>query len=223
MSLEHANSPSFNLETAPSYADHHRCDDGISSPKNDKNQQDTKLETRGTGKEDLTGANADIVGTGEPFSAFTERQKKWIVFIAAMAGWFSTTSSFIYFPAIPFLARDLHVSIEQINLTVTSYLVASGIFPSIVGSAADYYGRRPVFIVSLSVYVGVNVGLALQRSFAALVTLRMVQSAAISGTYRIQPSIFWARAQMDSRLVSCTTLTHPSWTRNFCLCLWSSW
>lgn len=115
------------------------------------------------------------------YSVFSSRQKRWIVFIAASAGWFSTASSFIYFPAIPFLAHDLDVSIQKINLTVTSYLVASGIFPAIAGNAADHYGRRPVFIVSIGVYIAINIWLAIQRSFAALIALRMFQSAAISG------------------------------------------
>lgn len=120
-----------------------------------------------------------------PYSVFTTTQKKWIIFIAASAGWFSTASSFIYFPAIPFLAHDLNVSIQKINLTVVSYLVASGVFPSILGNAADSYGRRPIFIVSITIYVTVNVGIAMQRSFAALVTLRMVQSMAISGNFSL--------------------------------------
>lgn len=115
------------------------------------------------------------------YCAFSQKQKRWIIFIAATAGWFSTASSFIYFPAIPFLARDLEVTVQKINLTVTSYLIASGIFPFIVGNAADQYGRRPVLIVSIAVYVAVNIGLAIQRSFPTLLSLRMLQSAAISG------------------------------------------
>ncbi len=118
---------------------------------------------------------------GTPASAFSAKQKRLVVFIAASAGWFSTASSFIYFPAIPFLSHDLGVPIEKINLTVTSYLVCSGIFPSLVASAADQYGRRPVFIASVGVYFAVNIGLAVQRSFAVLIVLRMLQSAAISG------------------------------------------
>ncbi|CCC11158.1 hypothetical protein SMACR_03864 [Sordaria macrospora] len=94
----------------------------------------------------------------------------------------SCRHSFIYFPAIPFLAHDLNVSIE-INFSVTAYLIASGVFPSINGSAAGRYGRRPVFIATLAMYVAVNVGLALQRSLAALISLRMLQSAAISGSF----------------------------------------
>jgi MFS family permease len=132
--------------------------------------------------------------SGAPYSAFSASQKNWIIFIAASAGWFSAASSFIYFPAIPFLARDLHVDIEKINLTVTSYLVASGVFPTLVGSAADRYGRRPVFIVALGVYIAANIGLAVQHHFAILVVLRMVQSAAISGeststATEIQPAV----------------------------------
>lgn len=121
--------------------------------------------------------------TSQPttYSVFNPTQKYWILFIAAWAGWFSTASSFIYFPAIPFLARDMDVSVQEINLTVTSYLVASGIFPTVTGSIADVYGRRVTLIASLLVYTLVNVSLALQRSFPALCVLRMIQSVAISG------------------------------------------
>ncbi|KAK9799959.1 putative MFS general substrate transporter [Seiridium cardinale] len=120
-----------------------------------------------------------------PYSVFTPRQQKWAVVIVATAGWFSTASAFIYFPAIPFLVDDLNVSVESINLTVTSYLIGAGIFPTINGSAADRYGRRPVILVSVGVYLVVNIALALQNSFAALFVLRMLQSAAISGTLSI--------------------------------------
>ncbi|KAI1455464.1 MFS general substrate transporter [Annulohypoxylon moriforme] len=130
-------------------------------------------------------ADGTLSSQPPPYSAFSSTQKRWIVFIASLVGWFSTASSFIYFPAIPFLARDTGVSVENINLTVTSYLIASGIFPSITGDAADRYGRRPVFVVCLFIYAAVNIGLATQRSFATLFILRMIQSAAISGTFSI--------------------------------------
>lgn len=118
-------------------------------------------------------------------SAFSARQKLAIMSLATFAGWFSSISSFIYFPAISAMARDLDESIERLNLTVTSYLIVSGLAPSFVGTAADRFGRRPVLVLSLLVYVASNVGLALQSSFGALFVLRMVQSASISGTFSI--------------------------------------
>ncbi|KAI0205356.1 major facilitator superfamily domain-containing protein [Astrocystis sublimbata] len=124
-------------------------------------------------------------GPSPPYSTFSTRQKKGIVALVAFAGWFSSLSSFIYFPAIPFMAEDLGVSTEKINLTVTAYLIASGIFPSLVGQAADNIGRRPVLIVTLCFYVAANIGLALQSSFGLLFFLRVVQSAGISGSYAV--------------------------------------
>jgi MFS family permease len=120
-----------------------------------------------------------------PYSAFSLAQKRWIIALVAFAGWFSSLSSFIYFPAIPSIASDLDVTTERINLTVTAYLIMSGIFPSIVGNAADTLGRRPFFIVTLALYVAANIGLALQSSFGLLFFLRMVQSAGISGSYSV--------------------------------------
>ncbi|KAB5562817.1 major facilitator superfamily domain-containing protein [Coniochaeta sp. 2T2.1] len=120
-----------------------------------------------------------------PYSAFTKTQKRWILALVALAGWFSSLSSFIYFPAIPAIAADPNESIGRINLTVTAYLIMSGIFPSIVADAADTMGRRPVFIVTLAVYVAANIGLALQTSFGLLFFLRMAQSAGISGSYAV--------------------------------------
>lgn len=129
--------------------------------------------------------STEISDDSEVYSAFQLWQKRWILGFAALAGWFSSISSFIYFPAIPALADDLDASVDKINLTVTSYLIMSGIFPSIVGDAADRFGRRPVFIVTLFVYCAANIGLALQSGFPQLFCLRMLQSAAISGAYSV--------------------------------------
>ncbi|KAI1169184.1 major facilitator superfamily domain-containing protein [Nemania serpens] len=138
-------------------------------------------------KDEVHATQNDLAETtpSRPYSAFTAGQKKGIVALVAFAGWFSSLSSFIYFPAIPFIATDLGVSIEKINLTVTAYLIASGLFPALVGEAADTIGRRPVLIVTLSLYVAANIGLALQSSFGLLFFLRIVQSAGISGSYAV--------------------------------------
>ncbi|KAM5372200.1 hypothetical protein ACJZ2D_007600 [Fusarium nematophilum] len=116
-----------------------------------------------------------------PYSLFTKNERRWIVALISLAGWFSALSSFIYYPAIPIIAEDLHSSIGMIDLTVTSYLVVSAIAPAIVGDAADTFGRRPLYAATLAFYVAANVGIALQHSAVALLLLRMLQSAGISG------------------------------------------
>lgn len=119
--------------------------------------------------------------TPRPYSVFSVRRKKWAVWLMAFVSWFSPASSFIYFPIITSLVESLGVSIAKINVTVTSYLVMSAVVPAIVGSAADESGRRPVLFITLGIYILGNIGLALQHSYTALLVLRMVQSAGISG------------------------------------------
>lgn len=117
------------------------------------------------------------------YSAFSMSQKRCVIFLVAFAASFSTLSSFIYFPAITPLADSLHTTLGKINLSVTSYMIVSAVIPSIVGNAADTCGRRPLFLLTLTIYFFANIGLAVQNSFPALLALRMLQSAGISGKH----------------------------------------
>ena len=127
----------------------------------------------GTAMTDNTDPPEDLYAT------FTKHQRWWIVFMAAIAGWFSTLSSFIYFLAIPAISKDLHTSIEKINLTVISYLLVSAFAPSVVGEAAVIYGRRHVFIAALVVYLPPNTGLALQSTSTASFEFWITQAVGI--------------------------------------------
>lgn len=59
----------------------------------------------------------------EKYSKFSGRQKTFIVLIAALASTFSPLSSNIYYPAINSIARELNVTMEMMNLTITAYMV----------------------------------------------------------------------------------------------------
>ena len=116
------------------------------------------------------------------YSAFSKPEKLGIVLLVAFAAVFSPLSSYIYFPALTAIASDLHTTLSRINLTITSYMIVSGVAPTILGSLADQLGRRPIYILMFSVFVLANVGLALQTSYPALLVLRMLQSAGGSAT-----------------------------------------
>ncbi|OAL51551.1 MFS general substrate transporter [Pyrenochaeta sp. DS3sAY3a] len=117
-----------------------------------------------------------------PYSAFSKRRRWLIIFLSTFAASFSPLSSFIFFPAITSLSEALDVSVSKINLTVTSYLVVAAIAPAILGDIADAVGRRPVYLAVLGIYLCANVGLALQKNWAALLVLRMVQSFGSAAT-----------------------------------------
>jgi hypothetical protein len=58
-----------------------------------------------------------------PYCVLPERQKVSLMLLASFAAVISPISSSIYFPAINNIARDLDVSINLVNLTITTYLV----------------------------------------------------------------------------------------------------
>ena len=122
------------------------------------------------------------VELAKPYSVFTTAEKWCIVAMVAYAAWFSTLSSFIYYPAIHLLSQTFAVSVDKINLTITSYLAVATIAPTLVGDAADVLGRRPIYMITLSLYLAANIAIALSKSFSALLGLRVLQALAISGT-----------------------------------------
>ncbi|KAK8090612.1 hypothetical protein PG994_000117 [Apiospora phragmitis] len=116
------------------------------------------------------------------YSVFTTWQKRAIVLSAAAGAFFSPLTAQIYFPALGLLAKDLNVSLTQINLTVTTYMIFQGLTPMFIGSFADATGRRPAYFICIVIYIGANIGCALAPNYAALLVLRMLQSAGSSTT-----------------------------------------
>ncbi|KAI4194511.1 MAG: hypothetical protein LQ348_002624, partial [Seirophora lacunosa] len=116
----------------------------------------------------------------EQYSVFSAANKLCIVAMVSYAAWFSTLTSFIYYPAIHQLAQALAVSVDKINLTVTSYMAVATVAPTLLGDAADVLGRRPVYVLALSLYIGANIAIVLSNNYAALVGFRVLQALAIS-------------------------------------------
>ncbi|KAL8798070.1 MAG: hypothetical protein Q9182_006981 [Xanthomendoza sp. 2 TL-2023] len=132
-----------------------------------------------------TTIDGNTITPGAPYSHFTKIQKRLVVLIITFAATFSPLSSFIFFPAINALSQSLHASVGRINLTITSYMIVSGIAPAILGDIADMTGRRIVYLLTFTIYLAANVGLAVQRSWTALFLLRMLQSAGGAATIAI--------------------------------------
>ncbi|KAE9406250.1 MFS general substrate transporter [Gymnopus androsaceus JB14] len=117
-----------------------------------------------------------------PYSAFSPKQRTMILTVVCIAGLTSPLSSLMYTPALPAIANSLGVSISDINLTVTVYLIFQGITPSIWGSIGDVYGRRVVYVITLLITVGASIGLCLTESFAVVLVLRAVHATGCSST-----------------------------------------
>ncbi|KAI9662867.1 MAG: hypothetical protein M1821_007914 [Bathelium mastoideum] len=127
-------------------------------------------------------ALANTPSIDPPHSIFSKREKRFIVFMVACAGFFSPLSANIYFPALNTLAQEYHTTSSVMNLTLTSYMIFQGLAPTIFGDLADMAGRRPAYIIGFVIYIGACAGIASQHTYAALFILRCMQSSGSSGT-----------------------------------------
>ncbi|KZL72473.1 MFS general substrate transporter [Colletotrichum tofieldiae] len=117
----------------------------------------------------------------ELYSIFTRKEKWFIVGMVAVAG---PLPANIYLPAIPKLSEAFGHSVEDLNLTVTAFLAMQGLSPMLWGPLSDRYGRRPVFLVCLTVLIGACVGIAVipTNAFWLLIVLRCLQAAGCAST-----------------------------------------
>lgn len=122
------------------------------------------------------------ISSGPAYSVFSPSMKNWIIGMMTVTSFVSPMTANIYFPALNAIAHDLGVSIGLINLTLTTYMILQGIAPTLFGDFGDMAGRRPAILVALAIYMGANIGLALQTNYVALLVLRCLQSTGSSGT-----------------------------------------
>ncbi len=83
-----------------------------------------------------------------------------------------------YFPSFGAIGEHFGVSPLQVQGTLTYYLVAMAFMMLFHGALSDSFGRRPVILVSLTVYTAAALGCALAPSFGFLLGFRMLQGVA---------------------------------------------
>lgn len=62
--------------------------------------------------------------SGPPYSIFSERMKRWIIFLVAVSAVISPFAATTYYPALNTMSRVLHVTPTLTNVSVTTYMVS---------------------------------------------------------------------------------------------------
>ncbi|MCJ8298257.1 MAG: multidrug effflux MFS transporter [Pseudomonadales bacterium] len=83
----------------------------------------------------------------------------------------------IFLPSMPNLTESLNTSHDISQLTLTLYLVATACAQLILGPLSDKYGRRPVLLTGVGVYVVASLGCALAFNIEQLIFGRILQAA----------------------------------------------
>ena len=121
-----------------------------------------------------------------PYTTFTQNERNLLTLLLGLATITSPLTATIYFPLLPLLRSHFHTSAQAINLTITLYIIFQALSPAIFGPLSDTLGRRPVYLLTLTLYVVGNIGLAVNKnSYAALLALRALQSLGASATFAV--------------------------------------
>jgi len=95
----------------------------------------------------------------------------------------------LYLPALPTLQRDLGASVGGAQATLSTLIICFGFGQLLCGPLADRFGRRPVLLAGLGLYVGAAVGGALATSIGALIAWRALQGIAMAAAVTCGRSI----------------------------------
>ncbi len=82
----------------------------------------------------------------------------------------------LHLPALPAMADHFHSSDSQLQLTLTLYTLGSAISLLVSGPLTDRFGRRPVLLAGLLLYVVATVTCAQADSLGVLVIARLFQA-----------------------------------------------
>lgn len=98
-----------------------------------------------------------------------------IVLLAALVA-FAPLSIDTYLPSLPTIAADLAASANRVQLTIGVFLAGLCIGMLFHGPCSDRYGRRPVLIGGMLLYLCATVGCLLAENIEALIGWRFLQA-----------------------------------------------
>lgn len=113
-----------------------------------------------------------------------------------------------YLPSFPAMGRDLAITPAQLQQTLSVYFIPFAFMTLLHGTLSDSFGRRPVILAGLVVYIAASVGCALAPSFGQLLAFRALQGLSagvgmVVGRAMIRDSFEGHEAQ---RLMSLVTM-----------------
>lgn len=92
-----------------------------------------------------------------------------------------TLSLHVFVPALPAAATELAATPAVIQLTITMYLVGLGFGQLFYGPLSDRFGRRPMILAALTLFVTGAAGAALATGVDGLIAARVVQALGACG------------------------------------------
>jgi multidrug resistance protein len=82
----------------------------------------------------------------------------------------------IFVPSMPGLQREFGVSYGVVQLTLTLYIIGMALCQLVYGPLSDRFGRRPVLLAGMALFVVASVWAVLATSMGMLIAARLLQA-----------------------------------------------
>lgn len=108
--------------------------------------------------------------------------RKHDFFLIVMLGALSTITPFsidMYLPSFPNIANDLHTTIKNVSLSVSTYFLGFASGQILYGPLLDRFGRKIPLYIGMILYIVATVGCIVSNSIQVLLIIRFMQ--ALSG------------------------------------------
>jgi DHA1 family bicyclomycin/chloramphenicol resistance-like MFS transporter len=135
-----------------------------------------------------------------------------LLVVLALLSSFTPLSIDMYLPALPVIAVDLGGSVGDIQLTLSAFMIAFGFGQIFYGPAGDRFGRRPVILSGIAIYVVASLGCAFAAEAGHLVLLRFLQGLSACGGVVLARTMVRDLAEKDqaaramSLMMACTSI-----------------
>src|ERR1700761_8331037 len=138
------------------------------------------------------------VGLGH--EAYESKFELTIVMLCSMAGTLmQALDSTIANVALPYMQGSLQASRDQITWVLTSYVIAAAIMTGPVGWLATRFGRREIFLISLTGFTITSALCGLAQSLDQIVLFRLLQGAFGAALSPLSQAIILDRYTLQER------------------------
>ena len=87
----------------------------------------------------------------------------------------------IFLPSLPAMARHFQTDYGVAQLVISLYLAATAALQLLIGPASDRFGRRPVMLLSLAVFIVATIAAMFAPTIEILLVCRVLQAFAVAG------------------------------------------
>lgn len=131
--------------------------------------------------------STDSLSTATPAAA--PRHYAVFVLFIAIIGAFSSLVNDMYLPTIPSMMKQFHTTPSMTQMGISLAMLGMGIGSVLWGSASDRYGRKPVLIVSLIIFVLATVLALFSTNITFFIICRLFQGLGAGGAMVLSTSI----------------------------------